>query len=180
MSYIYVMFGRITWGIIKLALGLVLALSLLGIFWFIFYSNGIANKPAIITIRDQYQTTYWNIKGIFFAKQRNYPPFSPIYTIQPINTSGYSYRFFGKFQNIDLGTGIITFMAFDNKNYKFTVPQVFIDNRDTDIIGIPVGSVVQVEWRDGRSLSVIIQNYSLNPQFPLNIKSNSFSVTKID
>lgn len=163
--------------VIKIILFTVFILIIIGLFWFIFYSVDIANEPLIITARDEYQTTYWKIKGIFFPKQRNYPPFDPIYTIQPVEIEDFTYRFFGKFQNIDLVTGMITLVGSDNKTYYFETPKVIIKAEDPNIVGVSKDSMMQILLADKRTLKQILTVFSTDPQTPLNKYSLGFSVT---
>lgn len=92
------------------------------IFWAVFYWDYTANLMFVIPARNWYQSTYWQVEGLFVAKSSSYPPFNPIYTIQSVGTldgkSNY-YIFLGNFFSIDTQSETIQLKGVDGKIYNF-------------------------------------------------------------
>jgi len=123
---------RVGWGIIKWMLGIVITFSLLAFsFWLLFYSNFFANLSFIVPLRNWYQNTYWGMESHFLKRQRDYPPFDPIYTTRVYRIEAdrtFTFVFLGKFSDIDLPKQIIHLTGYDGNIYAFDISRSLYDD----------------------------------------------------
>lgn len=172
---------KIGWGIIKWTFGVVVSLGILGaVFWALFYSVSLANFKAIISLRNWYQNTFWKVEAIIKTPRKGYPPFNPLYTVQPLNDPIYKYELAGTYTDHDTQT--LRVKAYNGKIYSFTLVGQTINNgvegiqnliptlpnQDLSKIGISVA------WDDKRSLGQILSDANLN--IPLNKGSAKMSL----
>lgn len=165
------------WNIIKSTIIVIFSLGLtIIIFWTLLYSNILANILPIITLRAWYQNAYWKVESLFLKSQRGYPPFKPLYIVQPIRDPLYKYSFVGKYFNSNSKT--IELRAYNDRVYTFKLTGQTIDNGNDDLQNmtdtqpnqnLSKASII-VFWDDRRSLSQILDG--ANKGIPLNDDSN--------
>ncbi|HUD20016.1 MAG TPA: hypothetical protein VMR81_06265 [Patescibacteria group bacterium] len=169
--------------------GIVAAFLYIGfLFWLLFYSVYVANLSFVIPLRAWYQNAYWQAEGVLWQKHRTYPPFNPIYAIQPISsdakTNTYLYQFFGTFSSVDWRTRTLFMKGYDNNIYSFIIPIAMIDNMDADTIGIDTPAaaknITEIQWNDAREFQQMMIGYSKNKLAPLNQDAGYFFIKRYE
>lgn len=105
-------------------------------------------------------------------------PYKAIVELAPKSERDYTQRFVGTFQRIDRERGTLVLESLEGKTYYFGVPMAMIENNDADL-SIPIGTKVQVAWRDSESMEQILSRYSQDPTAPVNSEASSLSISQI-
>lgn len=173
-------------------------LLLTSAFWAIFYSPYLANLGPVIQARLFYQGMYYQVEGIFVAKNTvyPYPHYKPVYTINvlpPVRYEGtHLYLISGTFAGLNPEKGTISLKGADGKIYVFAVGSDWgkldngtivpfpssnqamnkqFDKSQIDVDNNPYlpASNIQIMWTDTRSLAQMLKDYKNDPFTPINL-----------
>ena len=161
----------------------------------ILYHPGYANYPRMMELRNLYQNTYFNLRGMV-DNQDKLPRYKAPYVLnaQPW-ADRYAYTFYGWFERFDVERGGIVLRGDDGKVYVFRLSAAsardvalpadhsYTPSQDTILLdGTPftTESRVRIIWDDRRMMDEILDKYQRSPEEPLNSESERmFFFTKM-